>query len=215
MIKIDKKTEWETVYVCLLAVFVSSFFVWQSNKDFGKKFFSSVPILAGSKNTIVSPVPSSTLDIETASQVSPDGTKKLHLKIMHNKDLTKTYIFTVSDSLDKDKKLLFQQTLHESESMGLPFNAWSPDNKFLFIYKNDSNALLFKASGELFTNDQVRYLSVLDIFKEKNKTNRLLEITGWASQDLLIVNTLDGNNQNSSFWLEIPSKAIIPLASQF
>ncbi len=154
-------------------------------------------------------------NIETSSQISPDGTKLLSMQITLNANKTKTIEFTTTDEDNSNRKKIYTAFAKENETYTLPFNAWSPDNKYVFIFKNGQEALVFMADGEPILEDKL-YLDIPKIFAEKIKEYFYKETTGWASNNLLIVNTVkQDSSKGPSFWFEVPSKAIIQLSSQF
>lgn len=152
---------------------------------------------------------------ETSSQSSPDGKKILVLTTTHNSDGTLTHVFTTTDGDGGNKYDVYTATVPVAEEMSIPFNTWSPDDKYLFVLKHDGDALVFRATGEEIVEGQL-YLDVGDLFSASNKKDAYHETTGWASPTLLIVNTVrEDGTKGSSYWFEVPSKAIIQLSSQF
>lgn len=205
----------ETISFIGMAIFLGSFFVWRHNQNFQKQFHIISPIVAENKTPIITPVINLVVKIDTAEQISPDGAKKLVMKTTHNANGTLTYEFTTVDTTTNNQQPLYTATLTGSESISIPFNTWSPDNKYVFIQKDGNRALVFKASGGQIVTDQM-YLDVLDTFTTKGIKDTPAETTGWASPTLLIVNTTTTDNtKGSSYWFEVPTQAIIQLASQF
>lgn len=213
--------ELETLSFVFAAAFLSAFLVWHNNKNFQEQFRASVPFNASNKiQTIISPMAlnpakNPIIKTETAEQISPDGTKKIIMKKTQNTDKTDTYVFTSTDGAGLGEKQLYTAKVENSETFDIPFNAWSPDNKYVFIIKNNNNALVFKATGEPVANSQP-YFDVAQTFLEKGKKDTISEVTGWASETLLIVNTqTPENTKGPSYWFEVPSRAIIQLSSEF
>lgn len=211
-----RQIEMETISFVLAAALISSFFVWHNNQNFQQQFHIAVPIMAGnSAQSVITPTSNPILKIDSASQISPDGEKMLIMKTTHNIDGTLTYIVSVSDGSGANEKQLYATKVKGSENMSVPFNAWSPDNKYLFIHKNANDALVFRTTGEPIASSQA-YFDVADLFSQRNSKDTFKEATGWASPTLLIVNTVrEDNTKGSSYWFEVPSKAIIQLASEF
>ena len=199
--------EMETIFYVTVAAVLSGIFVWNNNRP-------SLPILFENTSQAIVTLSPVAPKVDTASQVSPDGTKVISMKVTYNSDDTSTYSFATSDSAGTNEKQIFTKTSASSEKYSVPYNAWSPDNKYVFIYKEGTNALVFRATGEPIVGDEL-YIDLESVFTAKNTTHTLKEVTGWADPALVVFNTLDQNAQKVSFWLEIPSKAIIPLATQF
>lgn len=213
---IKHQIEIETTSFVAVAAFLGIFFVWRSNEISRQQPHLVIPIVAENKTqTVIVPNSNPILKIDTASQISPDGTKMLIMKTTHNANGTLTYVFTTTDESGANSQQIYKTIVKGSENMSIPFNTWSPDNKYLFIQKNGDNALVFKASGEPIVSDQT-YFDVSDLFKAQAKKDILSRVTGWASPTLLIINTItEDNTKGSSYWFEVPTKAIIQLATQF
>ncbi len=177
----------------------------------------ALPIVQGIDVPTPTPTSEPTPAVETFSQPAPNGAKKVTMKVSTNKDATKTYSFTTSDGDDSNQKSIYSVTLPPEENMSLPFNSWSPDDKYLFLTHHTAavnEALVFRGDGTPMTELDQHY-EVYATFKAKNITNTYNETTGWASETLLIVNTTTPGGTVQSYWFEVPSKAIIPLSTQF
>ena len=212
---VRRQIKLETLSVILIAFAVSSFLVLRNNQEAKQQLHLAIPIVADAAQTSVAPTTDPILKIDTASQISPDGTKKLIMKTIPGADGTRTYKFTTTDGKGDNEQMLYKTKAQESEKLSIPFNTWSPDKKYLFIQKNTSSGLVFKATGDPIASPEA-FFDVADIFKQKGKKDKITEITGWASPTLLIVNTLsEEDKKGSSYWLEIPTKAIIQLSGQF
>lgn len=206
------------VFICLSAIIaVSGFSLWRVNRTNSGQL--SNVIVAGYAAPATVPVVSNpVLKTDTASQPTPDGTKKVVMKTTHNTN-SLHYVFTTTDGLGGNIQPLFEETVQASmsatEGMNIPFNAWSPDNKYVFIQKNDGDALVFNGTLEEIVPGQ-RYLDVKDIFSAGEKKDTYHETTGWASPTFLIINTTAPDmTKGNSYWFEVPSKAIIQLSSSF
>lgn len=196
-----------TVVFILIAIFLSGFFVWRRTQNFQNESRATSP------PKIINPIVNLISKTETTSQISPDGTHNLKMKKTHHVDGTSTFIFTVTDGSGENEHELY--TIQSADNFSIPFNTWSPDNKYLFVQKNENGALVFKATGEPIISGQT-YFDVGELFSEKVKNVFPRIVTGWASPTLLIVNTVkEDNAKGPSYWFEVPSKAIMQLSSQF
>ncbi len=156
------------------------------------------------------------LALPSVTQVhSSDG--KMNL-VMHtiNQNGIQNLTFTVSDIKGNNPKVIFNRSVKLPESMMIPPNTWSPDNKNLFLEEKSAqgerNFFVFKATGEKFTQDDA-YLDVGTLFTAKKPEYALYDATGWASETLLIILTRDGNGQKGpSYWFDITSRSFIQLA---
>ncbi len=218
MVTIRQQVELETIFFITLAALVGFYFVFKNNQNFEKQFRVATPILAQNNDTkIVSPVPL-TPKVDVTSQFSPDGNKKLIMQTTTNKDSSKTYEFSIADMQTNVQKTIFTQTVDSTLTFSIPFNTFSPDDKYFFVVENkpeEQDYMVFQSSGEAFGNGQ-NLLDATSIFTEKISSFTINQITGWASETLLIVETKKSDGTNGpSYWLDIPSKAVIPLATEF
>lgn len=180
----------------------------------------SLPVMQTQANPTAIPTPTLTPPVpkpQTTSQLSPDGTKLLTMAVTTNKDLANTYTFTTTNADNTNQQTVYTAT-NSAESMSIPFNTWSPDDRYIFLTKNTSagpEALVVRADGQPLT-DTEQNVNAHTLFLAKNTANTYQETTGWASDTLLIMNTTSQDStKGPSYWLEIPSKAIIQLSTEF
>lgn len=163
----------------------------------------------------VAPLP----QVETSSQISPDGTKKVMMTVSFKSDsTTKDYVVKTANSDGTNQQQIYAATLPVSESLTLPFNSWSPDDKYFFIQhmtQSGSEASIFRADGASMTSTDQSF-NAKELFVARSTSYTYQEITGWASESLLIINTTQADGtKGPSYWLEVPSKAIIQLSTEF
>lgn len=203
------------IFLCASIIVGTVFGIYANRKEDVRLAFR-LPVTASYQESL--PTISSQSKSITTSQISPDGSHNLIMIVTNNYNMTKTYIFTSSETADNEKKQILKINLTAADDMNIPFNTWSPDNKYVFIEHNTasgSSALVMKKDGNTFTDDG-QYLDVKKIFSASNKEFVYQKATGWASETLLIVNSirLDGS-KGPSFWFEVPSKQIIQLYTEF
>lgn len=183
----------------------------------GPKTIFTLPVVT----TLQSPIPTAapTPTVQTFYQPSPNGQKKVTMTVTTRETTSKTYLFTVSDADGSNPQTIYSINLPTNENMRIPFNTFSPDNKFLFFEHTAANggveAFVFRTDGQPISQD-TPYYNVSAIFAEKQIPNSYQVTTGWASETLLIVNTTKSDGtKGPSYWFEVPSKAIIQLATDF
>lgn len=160
-----------------------------------------------SKNLGIS-VPSPSPIAQNSEVRSLNGDNKLNMTTKLNADGTTQYIFLVTVPQGKTTQL-FTKTVGKGEEMVPAHNSWSPNNKYVFIEDRRGSIidyLLFKASGELFTNNQ-SYLNVTALFSEKVKNYNLKGVTGWDDPVLMHVQTEGG----PPFWFDLTTQSFIQL----
>lgn len=213
MITVRRQLELETVFLISIAAVVSLFFVVYKNNNSQSKFniISSIPSMS-------IPAEAVTPEVTVSSQISPDGTKKAIMKVTENNDGTKTYDFSTANENGANEQYIFSKILNASDNLRIPFNTWSPDDKYFFIQGNiggSKNVLVFSATGAPFSENEP-YLEAVSLFTQKNTGNNFDEATGWASETLIVINTKKPEGEKGfSYWFEIPSRQIIQLSTEF
>lgn len=206
--------EFDTLYLFAIAAFLGVA-VSISLHHFPQKQITSLPVAQNFQNLLISLDPSPTQHI---TQVSPDGSMILTMVSTTNNDLSHSYIFQTVNGEDNSKHTIYTVTLPPTDSMVIPFNTWSPDNTYVFLEhhrKDGVTILVFRADGQNILEGE-KYINVTDVFAQYQMQNAYDQTTGWASGTLLIVDTKEADNSKGpSYWVEIPSKAVIPLATQF
>lgn len=220
--------ELETLFIIIFASAVSMFLIFNNHHktDFNvsaavPSFLQVTPLPTPTPSpvpaTITPLAPTITPTVQTTAWNSSDGTMIVSMVIQTNSNRTKTYSFFTSVSGNNTKTAIFSKTLDKNSSMSIPFNTFSPDNTYLFLQdsENDGNHfLVFKTNGESFANGQ-NYLDVTSAFQKHTSNYTLHNVTGWASDTLLIIETTNNDKPSTSFWFDVTSQGFIPLSTQF
>lgn len=131
------------------------------------------------------------------SVVSSDGKNTLVMK-MAKQESQSVYTFFSNDSLI--------YTRVTTGKMSIPYNAWSIDDKMFFIKEEANNQVNFYVvPGDINVGQK---------FREKFPDFTLQDVTGWAANNLLVVNANDGKN-DISYWFDISSQSFIRLSNRF
>lgn len=151
----------------------------------------------------------------TEDQVSTslDGTKKLIMKQTRNDSDTSYSIYTQTG--DELESILLSKTATGGESFTVPQNAWSPEEKYIFINGNnngEAEVFVLKADGTLFS-DSKQEIDIAALFNQTHTDYTFDEATGWAAPTLLIVESLkpDGST-GPSFWFDASTEKFIQLS---
>ncbi len=182
-------------------------------KDGIRMSLSSPPIPVAA---VVSPTTILPPQVQVYQMDSPEGSKTLEVEKVESTGLPLHSIFVTSKSDGVSRKILNADTTYHN--LAIPFNTWSPDTTYFFLEETTSDRedyLVFQSSGEPFS-DEALSLSVQQLFKEKVEGYTIEDVTGWASESLLLVNTkeIDGDGK-VSFWFEVPSQTFIQLGTYF
>lgn len=137
----------------------------------------------------VSPTPDQTI-------ISPDGKSSLTMKTEANGSET-TYSFYTNGAL------AFTKTT--SGKMSVPYNTWSIDDKHFFVRED--------VSGQSNFYIEPGDINLTQKFNEKFPNDKLQEATGWAAENLVVVNA--NNGRDISFWFDITNETFISLATRF
>jgi hypothetical protein len=152
--------------------------------------------------------------VSTTSQISSDGTQTVTLRTIQNKDSTETFDITSSDS----STFMFSKTLPQGQSISIPYNTWSPDDKYFFIQENDGSqtaVMVFNDNGDPFANGD-SYLDLTGDFAKYAPGAIFDEASGWAADNLIIILTKNADgSEGTSYWYGVPDESVTPLATKF
>src|SRR5882672_563122 len=234
MLVLKKQLEFEAILFILIGAFVGYFLLMYSNhakvRTLASNNIPTFPVIAGLPTTIpLSSTPTPTFypqtpsqitetdftpTVTTTSQPSSDGTKTLTLKTIQNKNGTKTFDITTSDN----QSFMYSKTFSGDESLTIPFNTWSPNNRYFFIQKNTATQatfMVFNDNGDPFANGNA-YLDLSGDFTNHAPNALFDQATGWAADNLIIITTkLTDGSEGTSYWYEVPSESVISLSTKF
>jgi hypothetical protein len=145
------------------------------------------------------------------SVISPDGKNTLLMKVEKTRN-NSTYSFLASD-LE-----IFRKTVDNSVAFSIPANAWSPDNKYVFLKQTAATqSAFFVLSAKLSASEQnEQTANITGLFAQKYPDLKIQDATGWGGVNLVVFNSLKNDGaRGSSFWFEMPSHAILQLSTHF
>lgn len=171
------------ILVCFLISAVSVYFILSSRQESKITYAPPIAIADSPKLT----------DIK-----SPDGKDTLNVKEEKNKENI-TYTFTTS-------KQIFTKTVPTGTVISVPFNTFSPDNKYIFLQEGNTYFVPLK--------DEI--LDINALFLEKHPEYKITDVTGWGGMTLIVVNTDKvSGGQGPSFWFDVTNQSFIRLSTRF
>ena len=202
----------ETLFIIMAGTAIGLFVMVQVNTGRLRPSFSAaVP-------DMITPLPTPTPSGPYEEVMdSPEGSKTLTLA---NEEKNESTVYSVYVSAKDETKgePIFRQEVRSGVTWEIPYNTWAPDNAYVFLKEKKANELSYivlKSTGDLLADDTTS-LNVSALFAEKAPNFILMEITGWAAPNLLLVNT-EGKDSNVkvSFWFDVPSQTFIQLGTYF
>jgi len=208
----------KTVFFIVMAAGLVLFALMQRNSH---KTTTNVFSQTITSPTFVIPTPTLLVPVSTPSQTttmdSPDGTKTLTM-IKRQINGLAAYFFYTSNKSDAVDKLIFKKTEGLTESFSIPYNTWSPDNVYFFLKEatpSVNNYYVFYVSGNLLPNN-AQYVNIQELFAQKLPDFTLVDVTGWAAPNLVLVNTkTKQEGRDVSFWFDVPGLSFIQLSTYF
>ncbi|HKC05044.1 MAG TPA: hypothetical protein VKC54_04200 [Patescibacteria group bacterium] len=192
------------VLVCLAISAVSIFYILNA----GNKTPQETPKY---------PLPEAAAKPEPENSVtSPDGKWTIAMKTEKGKENT-SFRFAVTGP-EASNKEIFVKTLAKGESLSIPLNTFSPDDKYLFLKQtgvNGASYFVFTTEGVSVGKD-VQNADFASLFSAKHENYKITDVTGWGGMHLIVFNTdkVSGGT-GPSFWYEVPSGAFIQLNNRF
>lgn len=152
------------------------------------------------------PLPPASPSPTPVSQISPDGTHTLSLKAKGEK----TEIIV-------NEKPISSLTDTNFEDLSIPFNTWSPDNKYFFLnakIADQREYLVFRESVLPVATD-ILYYKINELFELAYPDKIITSVTGWAAPTLLIINAKSDTEAKMSFWFDVQAHKFIRLSNYF
>lgn len=201
------KQEYITYSLLAVVITMSLMVVTNNKRTYSVSLEPLDPISTPLPTPLPTPTPAPLLNI---MQISPNGSHEVQIKA-HNDN----YQLTFTRQEENTKHLLYSLPIEKNKTPALPFNSWAPDHKYVFIkVLTESNLeyLVFPV-----TDKQVEEpVLVVELFNQKYPDLTVVDVTGWAAPNLLIVNTTTSNGEiGPSFWFNPATKSITQLSTLF
>ncbi len=141
---------------------------------------------------------------------SSNADKQLILRVTPQSGGVTQYSYIVADISGANPRVVLEKTLPTGIVMKLPDNSWDPTDTYVFVEEivgGAPNYFVMKATGGPM-------IDVGAVWRQKQIPYTIRQATGWASGTLLIIYTSkDDGSRGPAYWFEIPSTAILQLAS--
>ncbi len=192
-----------TISTFLVVMIMSSLFLIEAQRTYSfNQTIAEIPTISPS------PLPT----VTNTEMISPEGSKLLKLEVFENNNLVTNSISINNQQTNEQETVQIKTSINEK--LQIPFNTWSP-NTFYFFLKGNNEYYVFQSSGELFPSGQ-QFISINALFNENLGNYTIEEITGWADNTLLVVNTYENDSREKvSFWFDVPSRSFIQLGNYF
>jgi hypothetical protein len=201
-------------------VIVGGALLWGITQIDISRLFSPVSPPQSVLKTAIKPAPTPPVTAaQTSSSVSPDGKLQVTMQSQKNDSLF-TYTFFVGQATESGqlREPFLTKTTPIENAFAVPFNTFSPDKKYFFLEEKETDEphfLVFAVSTKPF-RDGEQFIDVTAKFKAYTSTYTLFNITGWADEQLLIIQTKKADQSTGpSFWFEVGSQAFIQLSTRF
>lgn len=183
-------------------------------------FYVSKPKQTGSGT--VNPIRQTFADInpgpKTTTILAPNGKMSLIVKEEKVKDgITETFSTMAQDA--QTPVQIYSETLPTGSSISVPYNTFSPDNKYVFLKRTGQSGTGFfvlKTDGTPFKSGP-QSIDFLSLFNQKfSDITNPKDVTGWGGVNLIVVNAYNPDGKvNRSFWYDVTSNSFITLSTRF
>lgn len=148
---------------------------------------------------------------------APNGEVNMNIREETNGALV-TEAFTIINQKTGKETQIYKETLAQGNSITVPYNTFSPDNKYVFLQKTEANAtsyFVLRTDGTPMEKDG-QILDFLNLFNEKYPDFKVTDVTGWGGMGLIVMNTNKQNGEKGpSFWYDVSGKTFIQLSTRF
>lgn len=150
--------------------------------------------------------------------ISPDGKYTLTMQSLKTPDGDISQAFSVSTDADLAPQNLYSKVSNPDSIISIPFNTFSPDNKFIFLKFADSgktkHVVLRTDGAEIAKGSQT--VEIESKFYEEYPDFVITDITGWGGVNLIVVNTNYNEGKiGPSWWFDLSNKSFIKLSTRF
>lgn len=167
------------------------------------------------------PIPETFADInpgpKTTSILAPNG--RMTLFVTEGK-ASSGVTDTFSVSVDSGPQTqIYSETLAEGVTISVPYNTFSPDNKYIFLKKSGPAGITYfalRTDGKPIVKDS-QTVDFLSLFNSKYPGEfKVTDVTGWGGMTLIVLNTDKPNGSiGPSFWYDAASDSFISLSTRF
>lgn len=167
-------------------------------------------------STVKMQVVSETPEVTKSEVHSPNGDRNLIMEKTAT-DESITYKFYTDSIPAEEQVLIYEKTVSGGESFEISPNAWSPDNRYLFINEKTpegNDYIVLRSDGDAIVDGE-EFISVAPFFENKETGFEMNEVTGWASNTLLYITSKSAiGEEGPLFWFEVPAGSVIRLAGR-
>ncbi len=185
----------------------------------GFTFFKAGFLFTGSSDK-----PTPTPSLEPVAQVeeketvavSPDGKQVLTMRETTKEGLS-SFTFFLSSNKDNKKEVLYSTDFLNGVTYTVPFNAFSPEGKYVFIKTNDAEGQRYLVFSTKINPEKIQDpAEIKAAFAVKYPDYHITDVTGWGGNGLVVVNTdkPDGTI-GPSFWYFAATGGFSRLSTRF
>ncbi len=164
------------------------------------------------KQIFATPTPTPFPD-KTITMDSGDGKVALTQTIKTQVGGNTNNLFTVTDKSNNNQTSLYEKTESYPNTLTIPANSWSSDNKQLFLIEKgtETHYYVFKADNTNYSGDQ-KFLDIGSYWAKSKINYTIRNVTGWASGDLLYIYTSKADGSNGpQYWFVVSSRKFLQL----
>lgn len=150
--------------------------------------------------------------------ISPDGKYTLTMDTKEvGSDNIEQKFYISSDTMVEIVELNTDDLL-KGGIITIPFNTFSPDNKFIFLMQTVSEKaeyFVLRTDGEKILGDKYAF-RLIEPFNKRYPDLKVTDVTGWGGLNLIVVNTdqIEGGT-GPSFWFDLSNFSFIRLSHRF
>jgi hypothetical protein len=149
---------------------------------------------------------------------SPDG--KLNLQMVNEKQQDRSIIqtFTIISGEEEPPVEVYKSLSEDDSLISIPFNAFSPNNKYLFLkYEGGQGPkrIVIRTDGENIKGDE-KSVEIEKSFYEKYPDFKITDVTGWGGYSVIVVNTDNKEGTTGpSWWFDMSNFSFVRLSTRF
>jgi hypothetical protein len=152
---------------------------------------------------------------QSVTQDAPDGKASLTMKAEKVEGgISYTVLTTGADKVQKE---VFKKKVTTGTVISIPFNTFSPNDKYLFLKEvspENTSFFVLATNGDPLKGG-AQTIDFTGLFTAKYPDNKIKDVTGWGGLTLIVINTEKNGETGSSFWFDVSSASFIQLSTKF
>jgi hypothetical protein len=184
-------------------------------------FWSSQKTGKGVRESVSKAADTIPVDLTKSTKIditSPDGKMTLLMETKKTSENNFNQTLFITTTENKAPLNIYSKDSSNKEFVSIPFNTFSPDNKFIFLkleIPDELNYFVLRTDGKDINKDG-HTIEIVKPFNAKYPGLKVTDVTGWGGRNLIVINTDTSEGKiGASYWFDLSNFSFIRLSTRF